>query len=147
MADQVQYLEDVELGDDLPVRETVPTPEQVGQFIEVAKRHTPHFFTDAHAARAVGFEGPIVPGDMSMALLARAVTSWAPTGTLKRLDVVFRRPVPHQRPVRVAGMVTDVDETEEVVTCDLYILNEEGERLVGGTAVVALPSQEMPEKA
>ena len=89
------YFEDFDLGDEIGPLEISASDEQVLDFCNIWERETPSRFTDAAAAAESGLPGPIVPGIMSMALMARLFTDWAGAGALKDMDVVFRQPVPH----------------------------------------------------
>jgi acyl dehydratase len=145
----IQYYEDVELGDEIGPLQKDIRREAVADFCEVWDNPVPNRFTDEKAAKEVGLAGPIVPGAMSMALMAQLLTGWcsappgSPAGVLKHLDVVFRQPVPH-RPVVIAALVTDKREEggEYLVECDVYMSNEESGRLAGGKAIISLPSRQ-----
>ena len=99
-------------------------------------------FTDAELAREQGLPAAIVPGAMSMAILTRLVTDWmGPDGTLRSIEVDFRRLVLHEDNLRCIGLVTDALEEDGagIVKLDVYMENERGERPLQGTAVVELP--------
>ena len=50
-----------------------------------------------------------MPGAMNIAIMSQLITGWSPTVRLKKLDVVFRSPVLHNRPLTLKGMITDKD--------------------------------------
>ncbi len=133
--------EDVELGDQIGPLETEATDEGVISFCRVWDNPMPNRFTDAETAKRVGLPGPIVPGIMAMAIITRLLTDWAGPECLKDLDVVFRQPVPHHQPLTVSATVTDTRQEggENLVECDVMLTGSQGERYVGGKAVVALP--------
>ena len=135
--------EDVELGDEIGPMETEATDEGVEAFCRLWENPKPNRFTDAASATKVGLPGPIVPGIMAMGIMTRLLTDWAGPGALKDLDVVFRQPVPHHKPLRVTATVTDTrqEEGENLVECDVMLTGAEGERYVGGKAILALPSR------
>ena len=84
------YFQDVEAGDELPSVVKEPTREQLDAFTTVWGTGIGRFTSD-EAARAEGFSGVILPGNMTMALLAQFLKDWAgPDGKLKRLDVDFQ---------------------------------------------------------
>ncbi len=132
---------DVELGDQIGPLETEATDEGVISFCRVWDNPMPNRFTDAEAAKRVGLPGPIVPGIMAMAIITRLLTDWAGPECLKDLDVVFRQPVPHHQPLTVSATITDARQEggENLVECDVMLTGSEGERYVGGKAIVALP--------
>ena len=135
--------EDVELGDEIGPMKTEATAEGVEAFCRLWENPKPNRFTDAESATKVGLPGPIVPGIMAMGIMTRLLTDWAGPGALKDLDVVFRQPVPHHKPLRVTATVTDTrqEEGENLVECDVMLTGAEGERYVGGKAILALPSR------
>ena len=106
-------------------------------------RPQPNRFTDAAAAAKSGMPGTIVPGIMTMAMMAQLLTDWGGPGSIKDLDLVFRQPVPHNRTLTLAATITDLreEEGEHLVECDILMTGTEGERYVGGKAIVALQSR------
>ena len=74
-----------------------------------------------------------------MTLMAQFLEEWGGAGSIKRLDVVFRRNVLHTS-VRLVGVVTDTGtQSDGLVECDVSIQSLEGDLLVGGGATLALP--------
>ena len=137
------YFEDVELGDEIGPLEKVATDEEVLNFCNMWGDREPSRFTDQAIAEKSRLPGPIVPGIMSMALMANLLTDWAgPTG-VKDLDLVFRQPVPHNKPLKIVATVTDTrqEDGENLVECDIMMTGAEGERYVGGTALLSLPNK------
>ena len=132
---------DVELGDQIGPLETEATDEGVISFCRVWDNPMPNRFTDSETAKRVGLPGPIVPGIMAMAIITRLLTDWAGPECLKDLDVVFRQPVPHHQPLTVSAIVTDTRQEggENLVECDVMLTGSQGERYVGGKAILALP--------
>ena len=106
------YFDEIELGDEIGPVEKVATDEAVANFCEVWGAPTPNRFTDADAAAKAGMGGTIVPGIMTMAMMAQLLTDWGGPGSIKDLDLVFRQPVPHNRPLPLAATVTDLRETD-----------------------------------
>ena len=134
------YIDEVELGDEIGPVEKVASDENVANFCDVWGAPTPNRFTDAKTATKSGMPGAIVPGIMAMAMMAQLLTDWGGPGSIKDLDLVFRQPVPHNRPLTLAATITDVreEEGEHLVECDILMTGTEGERYVGGKAIVAL---------
>ena len=131
------------MGDEIGPLEIVATDEGVVSFCELWGSSMPSRFTDQAIAEQSRLPGPIVPGIMAMGIMTRLLTDWAGPGALKDLDVVFRQPVPHHKPLRVTATVTDTrqEEGENLVECDVMLTGAEGERYVGGKAILALPSR------
>ena len=138
------YIEDIELGDEIGPLETVATDEGVISFCQVWDNPIPNRFTDQAVAEEAQLPGPIVPGIMSMGIMARLLTDWAGPEALRDLDLVFRQPVPHNKPLTISATITDtrMEEGENVVECDILLTGAQGERNVGGKAIVALPSKD-----
>ena len=134
------YFEDIELGDEIGPVEKVATDEAVADFCDVWGAPGPNRFTNLEAANKSGMSGTIVPGIMTMAMMAQLLTDWGGPGSIKDLDLVFRQPVPHNRPLILAATITDLREEdgENLVECDILMTGPDGERYVGGKAVVAL---------
>jgi acyl dehydratase len=124
-------------GDELPVQELFLSKDQVRAYARAANQWAPRF-TDDEGARGEGLPGMITPGNMSMGLLAAAIESWAGAGALRRLGTTFRALVLPGRTVRLCGTVTQKHDRSRTVELDVWLESEEGERLVIGTATVAL---------
>ena len=137
------YVEDVEVGQEIGPLETVATDEGVIAFCQAWGQNAANRFTDRETAEKVGLPGPIVPGIMAMALMTRLLTSWAGPTSIKDLDLVFRQPVPHNKPLKISATVTDTrqEDGQNLVECDVMLTGSEGERHVGGKAILVLPSR------
>ena len=142
MSETVEYFEDIDIGDEIDELDICPTTEDVIRFVEVARMQSGRF-TDHEYARKEGLPGAIVPGNMSLGFLARMLTEFFPTGTLKELTANFRATVPHNTPLTCSGVVTEKQSQgkEHLIFCDVMLGNAEGERYVQGTAQIALPSR------
>ena len=137
------YFQDVEPGYELPAVVREPTREDLDAFTKVWGSSIGRFTSD-EAARAEGFSGVILPGNMTMAFLAQFLTEWAgPAGKLMRLDVDFRRSVQPGDRLTCAGIVTDMEtaDGESRAILDVYIETQKGERALQGTALVLLPNK------
>ena len=136
------YFQDIELGDEIgPIERTV-TDEEVLQFVAVGGRDPePSRFTSKDIAQSEGLSEAIIPGAMNIALMSRLVTGWADTVCLKKIDVVFRQTVPHNKPLIFTGIVTNKDESGETtdLECDITMENSDGVKMVIGNAEFALP--------
>lgn len=134
--------EDVEVGDDLPALQLTLSHEQVKRYALVANMPGGRFMSD-EAARAEGLPGQIVPGNMSLALFARLLTTWAPAARIKRLSATYRGLVHPGVPIRLSAVITEKHESDHgrFIECDLILENADGERRVTGTATVELPTK------
>jgi acyl dehydratase len=138
------YYEDVEIGDEIESIERTVSLEQVCAFLAIRGGMSgPSRFTDDAHARHEGLPYAIVPGALNSAMLAQLLTSWSPTVYLKKFEVSFRRPVPHNTALELKGVVTakQVVDDEPQVDCDVFIESEEGTVHVIGHATVVLPQQ------
>ena len=135
--------EEVELGDEIGPLETEVTDESVVTFCQLWDNSFPNRFTDRDTAEQAGLPGPIVPGIMAMGIMTKLLTGWGGPNSLKDLDVVFRQPMPHHQPITISATVTDTrqQDGENLIECDVMMTGAQGERYVGGKAIVALPSR------
>ncbi|HLH78523.1 MAG TPA: MaoC/PaaZ C-terminal domain-containing protein [Candidatus Binataceae bacterium] len=127
--------EQIEVGEALgPVAVHITRERSRGYALMAGMDHPR--FTDDAAARREGLPGMIVPGNMSAGLLAKLVTDWARAGggRLGRIGVTYRAPVLPDHTVTLHGFVTQTDSQQRTAELDLWLENEEGERLVIGTA-------------
>ena len=129
--------DDVQEGDELAVRSLFLSKDQVRAYARAGGQWSPRF-TDDEGARREGLPGMITPGNMSMGLLASFLEAWAGPGTLRRLGTTFRGLVLPDRTIRLCGAVTEKHDGARTVELDVWLENEDGERLVAGTATVAL---------
>lgn len=137
------FFEDIELGDEIGPLEKVAADEDVIDFCNLWGPPTPNRFTDADEAAKSKLSGPIVPGIMTMALMAQLFTDWSSEDSLKDLDLVFRQSVPHNKTLIIGATVTDTRQEgeEHLIDCDVVMTGQENERYVIGTATVSLPSR------
>ena len=136
------YYDDVDLGDEVGPVERIVSDDQVIEFTQVwGREEGPTRFTSREKAQSEGLPEAIVPGAMNIAIMSQLITAWSPTVRLVKLDVVFRSPVLHNRPLTLRGMITDKDivDGEPQIECDVTMENEEGTPHVIGKAIVSLP--------
>jgi acyl dehydratase len=129
--------DDVAEGDELPTVERALTKDEVRAYARVAGIYFPRF-TDDEGARGEGLPGMITPGNMSMGLIATLVERWAGAGSLRRLGTTFRGLVLPGGSIRMCGTVTQKDDASHTVEVDVWLESADGDRLVIGTATVAL---------
>lgn len=129
--------DDVFEGDELPTIEQPLSRDQVRAYARAAGIYFPRF-TDDEGARSEGLPGMITPGNMSMGLLAMLAERWAGAGSLRRLGTTFRGLVLPGGTIRLCGTVTQKDVVTRTVEIDVWLEGAEGDRLVIGTATVAL---------
>ena len=128
----------IDVGDELPPLRLTLSAEEVRRYAEAANMPGGRFMGDEEA-RAEGLPGQIVPGNMSLALFARLLTSCGAGGRLRRLSATFRALVRPNVPLVLSAVVTETHQSDHgnFLECDLVLENADGERLVTGTATVA----------
>ena len=137
------YFEDVEFGDDIgPIIKEV-SDQAVIDFVSIREPESePSRFTSKEVAQSQGLPEAIVPGAMNIALMSQLLTGWSDNVSLLKLDVVFRKTVPHNTPLKFSGIITDKDESgSNNLECDITMENEEGVKLVIGNALIYLPNR------
>jgi len=95
-------------------------------------------FTDDEAAKKEGLPGMILPGNMSLGLLSKLVTDWIGSGNawLSRMSTTYRVPVQPDHTITIHGFITNKNADDCTAEIDVWMENEEAERLVTGTATV-----------
>ena len=68
------YYDEIELGDEIGPIEKVATDDEVSNFCHVWGAPTPNRFTNADVAAKSGMKETIVPGIMTMAMMAQLLT-------------------------------------------------------------------------
>ena len=132
--------EDINIGAALGPEEMYLSKDQVRAYAKAMGMWVPRF-TDDDAAKKEGLPGMITPGNMSLAVLSKLVTDWIGTGTAKmtRLGTTYRQPVIPDHTITLQGFVTHKNDDERTIEMDVWIENEDAERLVIGTATVQFP--------
>lgn len=93
--------------------------------------------TDAAAARAIGLDGAIVQGMLTMALAARAIALWLPAARCPKLSCRFARPVPVGATLTLGARVVQRDPGEDRAVLRILIRDESGRLAAMAEAVVA----------
>jgi acyl dehydratase len=141
-------------ADEAPTRPTVPvgapigpvvkrvTQEQINAYAEAGGDHNP-IHLDAAAARAVGLDGTIAHGMLSMAFLGQLATDWlaaqpTPGGWVTRLRTRFQAMVRPGDTLTIAGALSGGEDGRRRM--EMWAQNQRGERVSTGSAEVALPS-------
>ena len=89
-------------------------------------------------AKKEGLPGMILPGNMSLGLLSKLVTDWigASNARLNRMGTTYRVPVQPDHAMTMHGFITNKNPEAHTAEIDVWMENEEAERLVTGTATV-----------
>jgi acyl dehydratase len=132
---------DIQIGDTIGPEPLFLAKDRVRAYCNAAGLAGVPRFTDDEGARKEGLPGMITPGNMSAALIGKLVTDWArpANGTLVRIGTTYRSPVLPEHNLSLHGFVTQVDHSTGTAEVDIWIENEDGDRMVTATATVKFP--------
>ena len=137
------YFEDVKIGQALPVLKKHPTTRQLVQWAGAAEEfYELHY--DKDFAISKGFPGVIVHGQLMASFLSQVATDWiGDEGTLKKFKVNYLAIVYPGTDLFGKGKVTgkSVENGENMVTCELWMEKESGEKILVGEAIAILPKR------
>jgi acyl dehydratase len=137
------YFEDVSIGQALPVLKKHVTTRQLVQWAGAAEEfYELHY--DKDFAIANGFPGVIVHGQLMASFLAQLMTDWAGNdGSLKKFKVSYLAIVYPGYDLLCKGTVTkkSTGNGENLVTCEIWMEKEGGEKVLVGEAVASLPGR------
>ena len=142
MADQV-YFDDVQEGMELPTLRKDPTTQQLVMYAGASGDYYQIHY-DLEFAKNNGLPNVILHGALKNAFLGHLVTDWiGEWGTLKKLSVQYRGMDVPGSPAYVKGVVKKkyVQDGENVVECEIWVENHEGDHTTPGYAVATLPSR------
>ena len=142
MADQV-YFDDVQEGMELPTLRKDPTTQQLVMYAGASGDYYQIHY-DLEFAKNNGLPNVILHGALKNAFLGHLVTDWiGEWGTLKKLSVQYRGMDMPGTPAYVKGVVKKkyVQDGENVVECEIWVENHEGNHTTPGYAVATLPSR------
>lgn len=130
----------IQIGDALGPEEFHLSKDQVRTYAKAMGMWVPRF-TDDEAARKEGLPGMITPGNMSLAIMSKLVTDWIGLSgaRMTRLGTTYRQPVLPDHTITMQGFLTAKNEEDRTAEMDVWLENEDGERLVIGTATVQFP--------
>jgi acyl dehydratase len=138
-------LADVRPGDDIPPW-TMPFVDPARMRTMAAILRDPYpVHWDREANAAIGLGGRVVnQGPLNLGYVVNMLLAWAGPSCVRRLSVSFGRPVLDGDQVTARGRVVSVadDDGERRATCEVW-LDRDGEHVVTGTAIVALPSRDL----
>ena len=124
--------EDISVGDELPRLVKQITAARMMAY-GAATWDFIRIHYDADYVRGLGFDGPFLDGQMMGGFLAQQVQDWAGPGAfLRKLNFSNRAMVYPGDLIICQGIVTEksAENGEELVTCDLWVLNQSGEKVV-----------------
>ena len=138
-----RYFEDIEEGSEVPTLRKDPTAQQLvkyagasGDFYQI------HY--DVNFAKNNGLPDIILHGALKNAFLGQLMTDYVGfDGTLKKLSCQYRAMDIPGTPVFAKGTVVKkyVEENENIIECEIWLENEEGQKTTPGYAIVSLPNR------
>lgn len=137
-----RYYEDVNVDDETPPVEKLPTADMAVEFFGRDNPTNPAF-ADAEAGKRMGIQGALVPGLLKLSWMTQYVSDWAgPEGHVRNLRVAFRRPDVADNPIVYAGRVVDKrqEDGKNVVEIEVVTLAD-GQPSIRGNVQVELPSR------
>lgn len=140
MAEQV-YWDDVEEGAALPELVKNPTSQQLVKYAGASGDYYQIHY-DKDFAKANNLDDVILHGALKNAFLGHLVTKWmGPEGDLKRLACQYRGMDVPGTPITAKGVITRKyqEQGANLVDCEIWLENKDGEKTTPGSATVALP--------
>ncbi|HEX8033504.1 MAG TPA: MaoC/PaaZ C-terminal domain-containing protein [Ktedonobacterales bacterium] len=118
------------------------TQQQIDAYADVSGDHNP-IHINPEAARAVGLDGTIAHGMLSMAFLGQMLTDWlseqgASSGWVRRLRARFQAMVRPGDTLTCHGVLGELGEQGQRI--EVWIDNQHSERIITGDADVVLAS-------
>ena len=142
MAEQV-YWDDVQEGTELPSVVKNPTTQQLVKYAGASGDYYQIHY-DKDFAKNNDLEDVILHGALKNAFLGHLVTKWmGEQGDLKRLACQYRGMDIPGTPVTAKGVVTRKyqEQGANLVDCEIWLENKDGEKTTPGSATVALPQR------
>ena len=140
MAEQV-YWDDVQDGAELPPVVKNPTTQQLVKYAGASGDYYQIHY-DQSFAKNNGLDDVILHGALKNAYLGHLVTKWmGPKGDLKRVSCQYRGMDIPGTPVTAKGVVTRKyqEQGANLIDCEIWLENKDGEKTTPGSATVALP--------
>jgi acyl dehydratase len=129
--------DNVQIGTQLGPVQVFVSKDQTRAYARANHLAAPRF-TDDEGARKEGLPGMILPGNMSLGILTKLVTDWIGNNNARvvRIGTTYRVPVQPDRTITLQGFITHTFPEQRQCEIDIWMENEEAERLVTGTATV-----------
>ena len=140
MAEQV-YWDDVQEGTELPNLVKNPTTQQLVKYAGASGDYYQIHY-DKNFAMNNELDDVILHGALKNAFLGHLVTKWmGPEGDLKRLACQYRGMDIPGSPITAKGVVTRKyqEQGANLVDCEIWLENKDGDKTTPGSATVALP--------
>lgn len=137
------YFEDLKVGDEIPTMVKNPTRAQLFMYSAITWNvHRIHY--DRDYAKVEEHPDVLVHGPLQGAFLGQYMTDWIGSeGTLKKIAWSNRGRAFPEEPYVMKGRIKDKRSEKglNMVDCEIWGENKEGEHLAIGSATVILPSR------
>ena len=143
MSQQI-YFEDVDEGMDVPTLRKDPTTQQLVKYAGASGDYYQIHY-DKDFALGNGLPNVILHGALKGAWMAQIMTDWiGEEGTLKKFTTQYRGMDVPGTPMYGKGVVNKkyVEGDENLLECEIWLENSEGQKTTQGSAIVTLPSRE-----
>jgi acyl dehydratase len=142
MGEQKLFFEDVNEGDEAPVRTHTLTRTDLVKYAGASGDFNP-MHHDEVKAQAAGQPSVFGHGMFTMGLLASAITDYVGVGNLTRYQVRFARQTWPDEELSTKIVVSGKrkEEGKNLVDLEVNVTNASGEEKVVGAATAALPSK------
>jgi acyl dehydratase len=131
----------VAVGQDLPPLVKGPIEREHLRTYAAASGDSNPIHLDDEFARSAGYQGVFAHGMLSMGYLGQFLTQAGGVGCVRRFRTRFAKITWPGDVITCRGRVTAVSDTgaERLVECEIWTENQQGERKLTGSAVLALP--------
>jgi acyl dehydratase len=142
MAGVKLYFEDVKGNEEIPSFEITVTRTHIVKYAGAGGDFNP-IHHDEEYAKSVGLPSVFAMGLMHGGFLSRVVTDWAGDGCIKRYKLRFSGIVWPNDTLTFKGQVVRryQEHGENLIDCQLFVVNQKGENSIVGEATVSLPSR------
>ena len=137
------FYNDLEVGMQLPVLRKDPTTQQLVKYAGASGDYYQIHY-DINFAKINGLPGVILHGALKNAFLGELITNCiGDKGTLKKLSCQYRGMDEPGTPIFCKGKVTKKHQlnNENLIECDIWMENADGEKTTQGTAFFSLPER------
>lgn len=142
MSDTLIDPDHIAVGDELPALKREGTVHHWSRFAAVNNEFAAHHWDD-EVAKAEGFSAAFAMAPLQHAYLHALLRDWiGASGRIVSVNMKLRSPFTRGRTLNAGGRVTGVRREDSEVFVDLEVWqdDDEGVRLVPGTATVAFPA-------
>lgn len=140
MPENKMFFDDVAENQELPSFQETVTRTHFVRYAGAGGDMNP-IHHDEEFAKAAGLPSVFAMGMMQGSYLSRIITDWAGVGHVKSYKVKFQSMVWPNDTLTFKGRVSRcyIDNTENLVDCDLMVTNQRDETVIIGNAVLRLP--------